>query len=91
MSATSAAEQIYGFLKREAARALQEIDPTKPYGTALFGAIARVSVTVCIEAVCLWQMEGRMEVLLTKRDVNDPAYPNMWHCPGTTMRPGESI
>jgi len=33
--------------------ALKVVDPTKPYGTALFDALARVTVSVAIEAVCL--------------------------------------
>ncbi len=33
--------------------ALKVVDSTKPYGTALFDALARVTVSVAIEAVCL--------------------------------------
>ncbi|MCX6718077.1 MAG: hypothetical protein NTY81_00535 [Candidatus Staskawiczbacteria bacterium] len=34
-------------------RGLQGINPAKPYGTALFDALAKVTVSVAVEAVCL--------------------------------------
>ena len=75
--------------KQVAAAALAEIDPTKPYGTELFNAIARVSINVAVEAVCLRRGDSGVEVLMTRRAEDDTAYPGEWHCPGSFFRPGE--
>lgn len=32
---------------------------------------------------------SRVQVYLTQRAADDPAYPGQWHCPGSVMRPGE--
>lgn len=37
----------------ELLKALGEIDPRQPYGTELFDALARVTVSVAVETVCL--------------------------------------
>ncbi|MBI5404989.1 MAG: NUDIX hydrolase [Candidatus Kerfeldbacteria bacterium] len=85
-------DQSYEDIKHAAALALNRVDPTEPFGSELFLAVARVSITTCVESVCLrWGDNGRVEVLLAKRDPEDPAYPSMWHCPGTAMRVGETI
>lgn len=83
----------YDEVKKAAIIALALIDPNKPYGPELFYAIAGVSVTVCIEAVCLRRNPDTdgVEVWLIERAQDDPAYPGQMHCPGTVMRPGESI
>lgn len=67
------------------------IDPTQPYGTALFDALARLSWSIAFEAVTLRQnaATGEVEVYLRQREANDTAYPSQWHCPGTVIRPGE--
>jgi ADP-ribose pyrophosphatase YjhB (NUDIX family) len=79
--------------KQAAVDALAKIDPRQPYGTELFNAIARISVSVCIEGVCLRKnpLTKAIEVLLIQRAENDTAYPGQMHCPGTIMRPGESM
>lgn len=72
--------------------ALREIDPSKPYGTELFDALARVTISVGTEAVALRRnKEGEIEVFMTQRSSKDTAYPSEWHCPGSVMRPGEKI
>ena len=73
--------------------ALKQIDPGKPYGTELFDALAKLTISVAIEAVCLrWNPATRkIEVYLVKRSLKETAYPGEWHCPGTVMRPGEEI
>lgn len=82
----------YEETKKAAVAALKLIDPKKPYNTELFNAIARVSVSVVIEAVCLRRNPntGKIEAYLVQRALNDVAYPGEWHCPGSVMRPGES-
>jgi len=76
--------------------ALGKIDPKKPYGTELFNALARLTVSVAIEAVCLrWISqpldESEIWVYLVQRASDDTAYPGQWHCPGSVMRPSEEI
>ena len=72
---------------------LKKIDPNQPYGTELFNALAKVSPSVAMEAVCLRlnNQTQQAEVYLTKRALNDTAYPGQWHCPGSVMRPGEQL
>jgi ADP-ribose pyrophosphatase YjhB (NUDIX family) len=73
--------------------ALDKIDPTKPYGTILFNALARVTISIGVEAVCLRRGSAthEIEVYMTQRSHDDPAYPGEWHCPGSIMRPGEEF
>ncbi len=81
---------------------LREIDPKQPYGTDLFDALARITVSVAVEAVCLRlsrfnldEIDGTEyirrvpEVYLIQRSPTDTAYPGEWHCPGSVLRPGE--
>ncbi|TSC77166.1 MAG: hypothetical protein G01um101431_349 [Parcubacteria group bacterium Gr01-1014_31] len=72
---------------------LSLIDPTQPYGTDLFNALARLTVTVAAEAVAIRRnpSTGVAEVLLTQRPATERAYPGEWHCPGSALRPGELI
>lgn len=82
---------------------LGKIDPKQPYGTELFDALAKVALSVAVEAVCLrlepWsepdlceQLQCRnVHVYLTKRSEDETAYPGEWHCPGSVMRPGEEV
>jgi len=85
-------EKYYEQVKRVVAKALCLIDPSKPYGTELFDAVAKVSISVTIEAVCLRRNPTTrvIEVLITQRSPDDTAYPGEWHCPGSVMRPGET-
>jgi ADP-ribose pyrophosphatase YjhB (NUDIX family) len=86
---------------KELFRLLGEIDPQKPYGTALFDALAKLTVSVAVEAVCVRQhfqlfdpeelWDPAFEVYMVQRSPNDTAYPGEWHCPGSVMRPGESV
>jgi ADP-ribose pyrophosphatase YjhB (NUDIX family) len=80
----------------ELLKALGEINPNQPYGTELFDALARVTVSVAMEAVCLRFIAGAggpplIQVYLVQRAQNDTAYPGQWHCPGSVLRPGEEI
>jgi len=72
---------------------LEEVDPKKPYGTKLFDALAQITISVAIEAVCLrcGPKKNKVEVYLTQRSQDDTAYPGEWHCPGSVMRPGENV
>ncbi len=69
---------------------LQRIDPHKPLGTELYDAIAKVSLSIAIEALTLRRGKNGIEIFLTKRSEKE-AYPGMWHSPGTIRRPGEEL
>lgn len=87
----------------ELIEALGQIDPRQPYGTALFNALTRLTITVTPEAVCLrrkWRFIKlfgiplpwrETQVYLVQRSQADTAYPGEWHCPGSAVRPGENI
>ncbi len=89
---SGAAVVDYDRLKHVLALGLGFIDPATPYGRELFNALCRLTVTTAIEAVCLRWGTGtdKLSVLMTKRGP-DEAYPVEWHCPGSAMRPGETI
>ena len=81
----------------ELLKLLEQVDPTKPYGTKLFNALCRLTVNVAIEAVCIRETFDTLraktwtEVYLVQRSLDDTAYRGQWHCPGSVMRPGESV
>ena len=62
----------------------------KPLGSRLFEAIARLSVNVAFEAVCLRRnpKTKAVEVFLLKRGAHE-SFPGQWHVPGSVFRPGE--
>ncbi|MEK7665087.1 MAG: NUDIX domain-containing protein [Patescibacteria group bacterium] len=80
---------------------LKKIDPLQPYGTEFFNALAKLTVSVAVEAVCLRLQRYlpeidattlmEIQVYLVQRSPDDTAYPGEWHCPGSIMRPGESF
>lgn len=72
------------------AELLGRIDPKKPYGTALYNAIARLSWNMFFEAVAIRRNGKKLEVYLRKRADDDTAYPGEWHAPGSVFRPGEN-
>jgi hypothetical protein len=82
---------FYNLLKAIVALLLRFINPRKPYGTRLFNALARVTVSVAFEAMAIRRNKdsGSLEVYLKKRAMNDTAYPGEWHAPGSVMRPRE--
>lgn len=62
----------------------------KPLGSRLFEAIARLSVNVAFEAVCLRRNKKTkaIEVFMIKRGPHE-SFPDQWHVPGAVFRPGE--
>lgn len=62
----------------------------KSLGKRLFEAVARLSVSVAFEAVCLRKNKqtSQIEVFMLQRDLRD-SYPGQWHIPGSVFRPGE--
>lgn len=82
----------YEMVRKAAVQVLQLVDPQKPYGKELFDALARVTVSVTVEAVCMRRNASTsvLEVLMTRRSP-DEAYAHEWHCPGSVIRPGEEI
>jgi len=58
----------------------------------LFRAVARLSITVAVEAVALRVVKGnKLQVFLRRRDFDNPNYPGQWHIPDNIMLPGEEI
>lgn len=63
-----------------------------PYGWKLFGALCRMLPIVDFEAVVIRKsFGGVLEVYLTQRSPNEPAYPGEYHCPGSAVRNGETF
>lgn len=56
----------------------------------VFEAIGRVSVYPAIEFVILRNKGTATEVLLTRRSPDDITWPNMYHVPGTVLRPTDN-
>ena len=83
-------DKVYEAIKKIAVVALSLIDPLKALGTELFEALARVTVGVPIEAVSLRTTKTGVEVYLTLRGPKE-AYANLWHSPGTFLRPKERV
>lgn len=53
----------------------------------IFMEVSRLVTLSIVEIVPLRKREGIIEVLLTKRDADDPFWPNMLHTPGVVVRP----
>jgi hypothetical protein len=51
----------------------------------LFLEVTRLTTTPIVELVPLRDRNGATEVLLTRRDQDDPNWPNMLHTPGTVV------
>lgn len=75
------------FLYPLIAAVLKIPDPASLYGASLHNALLRLIGAGAIEAAALREHEGRIEVLLRKREPNATAYADMWHCPGSILRP----
>lgn len=56
----------------------------------IFNQIARLGVLAYLELVAFRVNNGITEVLLTKRSPSDKFWPNMYHNPGTVLRPNDS-
>jgi len=84
---------IYEKIRDNVAETLSYIDLTKPYGTKLFDALARVTISVAVEACALRKSSktDEIEVFWRRRSMDDTAYPGEWHFPGSVMRPGETV
>ncbi len=54
----------------------------------LFEAIAKLGISVALEAVLFRTKGEHVEVFMTKRG-KDESFPGQWHCPGSIFRPGE--
>ncbi len=53
----------------------------------IFNAVAELVTTPTVEvAPVRMNADGKAEVLLLQRDVNDPYWPGQWHMPGTVLR-----
>lgn len=56
----------------------------------LFDQIARLGVLAYLEVVALRLINDKVEVLLTRRSEDDPFWPNLYHNPGTVLRPNDT-
>lgn len=71
-----------------AAKILELIDAGKPYGTALFEALARLKIGLAFEAGCIRRnpASGAIEVGLALRSATESFAPGWWHLPGSFYR-----
>ncbi|MBI2426760.1 MAG: hypothetical protein HYV34_02840 [Candidatus Kerfeldbacteria bacterium] len=76
-------------IREQAASLLDQLNPFDPLGTRLFNAVARHSVSVSVEAVCLRRTGRGVGVFLSLRG-EEESFPEEWHCPGSIQRPGET-
>lgn len=53
---------------------------------SIFNEITRIFVSSIVEIVPLKKKNGVTQVLLVRRESDDPFWPNMWHTPGTVLR-----
>jgi len=58
----------------------------QPWSYQLMHAFNRVLPMIGVEAVIFRYNKGVLEILLTRRDKDDPNWPGMWHVSGTTQR-----
>jgi hypothetical protein len=73
----------------ELVRLLNKFDPGfLPHD--IFIAIARLIVLPAIEFIPIRLEGNEIQVLLTRRQPDDPAWPNMLHTPGTILRSTDS-
>lgn len=56
---------------------------------SVFTEVARVYVSAIVEIVPLRSFKGKIQVLLVRREINDPFWPNKLHTPGTVLRPSD--
>lgn len=70
---------------QKVAETLKKLDPGfLPFD--IFQEVARLTPTPIMEIVPLRRSEGRTEVLLLRREQDDPVWPNALHTPGTAVR-----
>lgn len=56
----------------------------------LFQSITRLTVSPILELIPLRTINGKVEVLMLKRPLDDPHWPGMLHTPGTYIRPTDT-
>lgn len=79
-------------LKKTIASALPYIkNPEKGIGKELFSALIKVVPCLSVEAVVVDNIDNITKVLLTKRDLNSPDYPCIWHITGGFVRYSNNI
>lgn len=79
-------------IKKTIVHLLSLLSPKEPFGSELFDAICRLTVTVAIEAIP-WRINPEhndVEILLIRRKP-DEAYAGLLHTPGTAMRCDEDV
>ena len=75
---------------KQIAQQLEEV-PAGFLQQDLFNQIARLGVLAYIELLAFrLNSNNEVEVLLTMRDAADEFWPNMYHNPGTVLRPNDS-
>lgn len=75
--------------KKVLARELSKLDPAKPVGTELCDAIMRLWPTPAFEAIAFRLRHDSHDIYLSRRAMDDTAYPGEWHVPGSLYRYGE--
>lgn len=62
----------------------------RPFSVETFHAWCAASITTPVELFVLRRRQVKWELLLLRRDDNDPFFAGEWHVPGTIMLKGES-
>ena len=69
---------------------LKKLDEKELLPFDVFMEVTRLSVSAICEIVPLrLNQNGEIEIWLIQREANDPIWPNMWHTPGTVVRPSD--
>lgn len=71
-------------------RLLQKLEPGF-LPLPIFLQVTRLTTTAIIEFVPLRMREGKVEILLTRRSADDPAWPSLLHTPGTVIRATDTL
>ncbi|HSX07389.1 MAG TPA: hypothetical protein VLG11_00685 [Candidatus Saccharimonadales bacterium] len=75
---------------KAAAQVLQKLEPGfLPF--PIFHEVARLTTTPIVEIVPLRTHQGRTEILLLKREADDPVWPGKLHAPGTVLRATDTL
>jgi hypothetical protein len=82
----SSSEKITSEEVRDVVHGLSKIEPgVLPFD--IFHAVTRVVATPIVELVPLRRNhDGKPEILLLRREADDPVWPNQLHVPGTVVR-----
>ncbi len=72
------------------AQVVNVVPDDEPFGQSLFDALTYVAgCSPAFEGGLARKKDGRVQIYLRQRSMNESAYPGEWHLPGTFFRKGE--